>query len=84
MVQPFDLGEGGLKTIPLGFKLLPTNGLGKWIFENTIVVPKLELFERRTACKELIGPLSIELLACCRIGWVKVLTSSTLPTKVFC
>jgi hypothetical protein len=58
MMQTLNLGEGGLKTIPLWFELFSANRFGDRIFENAIVVPELQLLERGSACKELVGPFN--------------------------
>ena len=52
-MQAFNLREGCLKAVPLWLVLLPTNSLCYGIFERAVVVPELELLERRTAGKKL-------------------------------
>lgn len=60
-MQTLDLGEGGLKTIPLRFILFSANRFGDRIFEDAIVLPELKLPERGAACKELSERLIIKL-----------------------
>lgn len=45
VVEALDFGKGGLQAIPLRLVLLAADGFGDGIFEDTLVVPELELLQ---------------------------------------
>ena len=53
VVETLDFREGGLEAIPLRFVLLAADGFGDGVFEDAVVRPKLELFQRGSTCEEL-------------------------------
>ena len=67
-----------MQAVPLGLVLGAADGAGDGVFEDGGVGPELEFFEGGTAGEELVGVREDG------VEGSELLTSRTLPTRVFC